>query len=126
MNRLLTIVWRGMRLRCPRCGQGRLFCGWFRMPERCACCGLLIQREPGYFLGSIYVNYGVTATIVTVAYLVLFLTTDISSDVLLWSLVAFCVVFPPWFFRYARALWMGFDEYWDPRPESQSGGPRGD
>ena len=27
---------------------------------------------------------------------------------------AFAVVFPIWFFRYARRRWMGFDHYWDP------------
>jgi hypothetical protein len=24
------------------------------------------------------------------------------------------LVFPVWFFRYARALWVAFDEWWDP------------
>jgi hypothetical protein len=31
-------------------------------------------------------------------------------------LTVFVVLFPIWFFRYARALWMSFDEYWDPWP----------
>ena len=62
-----TLLGRTMRLRCPQCGQGRLFSGWFRMPRQCESCGLKFEREPGYFLGSIYFNYGVTAAIVTVA-----------------------------------------------------------
>jgi hypothetical protein len=66
-------------------------------------------------LGSIYFNYGLTALLVTVAYLTLFLTTSISPDLLLWVLVGFCLVFPLWFFRYARTLWLGMDEYFDPR-----------
>jgi len=28
--------------------------------------------------------------------------------------LAFALVFPLWFFRYARALWVAFDELWDP------------
>ncbi|MEY4176819.1 MAG: hypothetical protein RLY70_393, partial [Planctomycetota bacterium] len=28
---------------------------------------------------------------------------------------AFTVLFPMWFFRYARALWLGFDQMMDPR-----------
>jgi hypothetical protein len=24
-------------------------------------------------------------------------------------------MFPMWFFRYARSLWLGFDQYVDPR-----------
>ncbi len=89
------------------------------MHERCDQCGLEFKREPGFFLGSIYFNYGVTALFVTVAYLVGFFATDISPQVLLWSLAAFCVLFPLWFFRYARSLWLGFDELIDPRAEKK-------
>jgi uncharacterized protein (DUF983 family) len=98
-----------------------LFRGWLAMHETCDHCGLKFAREPGYFLGSIYFNYGVTALVVTVAYLTLFLTTDISPDVLLWSLAAFCFLFPLWFFRYARALWLGLDQFFDPRTGDRSG-----
>jgi hypothetical protein len=28
-------------------------------------------------------------------------------------------VFPLWFFRYARALWIAFDEKWDPWPNEE-------
>ncbi len=117
---MLTHIRRALALRCPRCGQGKLFRGWFTMYERCSHCDLLFQREPGYFLGSIYFNYGITASVVTVTYFALFFTTDIPPRVLLWSLVAYCFVFPLWFFRYARALWMGCDEWLDSRSEDPS------
>ena len=55
---------RGLRLLCPRCGRGRIFRGWFAMNERCAACGRKFDRAPGYMLGSIYINYGVTALLV--------------------------------------------------------------
>ncbi|HEX4130283.1 MAG TPA: DUF983 domain-containing protein [Pirellulales bacterium] len=113
--RLSTILLRSLRLRCPRCGRGKLFRGWFTMPERCATCGLRYEREPGYFLGSIYFNYGVTALVVTAAFFLLYFTTDIDSHVLIKGLAFFCLVFPIWFFRWARSLWMAFDELFDPR-----------
>jgi hypothetical protein len=49
---------------------------------------------------------------------------DVPSRVLLIALTAFCVLFPLWFFRYARSLWMGFDTFWDPvaRPTAEGGG----
>ena len=120
MRRLWPILARSLRLRCPRCGQGKLFRGWFKMYKNCEVCGLLIEREPGYFLGSIYFNYGVTAFIVTAAYFAGYFFTDISHQVLLWSLTAFCLLFPLWFFRYARSLWMGFDELVDSRSGDRS------
>jgi hypothetical protein len=90
------------------------------MHETCANCGLTYQREPGYFLGSIYFNYGLTALLVTATFFGLFLGADISPDVLLWPLAAFCVLFPLWFFRYARSLWLGFDHFIDPRRQDLS------
>ncbi|HEX7448213.1 MAG TPA: DUF983 domain-containing protein [Pirellulales bacterium] len=107
---------RSCRLRCPRCGESPLFTGWFRMNPRCECCGLSFLQEPGFYLGSIYFNYGLTALIVTVAYFALYFATDLPGNTLLIGLTAFCVLFPLWFFRYARSLWLGFDQYFDPDP----------
>ena len=38
---------RGLRKRCPHCGQGRLFAGWSRHLDRCEHCGLVYERNPG-------------------------------------------------------------------------------
>jgi len=87
------------------------------MHERCPRCGLSYEREPGFYLGSIYVNYGVTALIVTAAFFALFFTQVLPQRTVLAILMAFCVAFPLWFFRYARSLWLGFDQYWDPNQD---------
>src|SRR5437868_109009 len=111
---------RSARLRCPRCGRGRLFRGWFRMHPRCEACGLVYDRGPGYFLGSIYFNYGLTAILVTVLYFAAYFSELASPRMLLWGLAGFSVAFPLWFFRYARSLWVGFDQYYDPEPDEKS------
>ena len=41
------------------------------MYERCPNCKLKYERGPGYFLGSAYLNYGLTAVIITVSYITL-------------------------------------------------------
>lgn len=38
---------RGLRRRCPRCGEGRLFVRGIKMHERCSACQLLYQRDRG-------------------------------------------------------------------------------
>jgi uncharacterized protein (DUF983 family) len=43
----VTAVWRGLSKRCPHCGQGRLFFGWFQHVDRCPACGLVYERNPG-------------------------------------------------------------------------------
>lgn len=86
------------------------------MSPRCEVCKLDFRQEPGFYLGSIYFNYGLTALIVTAAYFTLYFAADLPDGVLLGGLTAFCVLFPLWFFRYARSLWLGVDQYFDPDP----------
>ena len=93
-----------------------MFTGWFRMAEGCPACGMKYERGPGYFLGSIYINYGLTAVLVVILYFSLYFGEVLPSQQLLWIMLAFSVVFPVWFFRYARSLWVGLDQYWDPVP----------
>ena len=44
--------------------------------------------------------------------------TDVSEATLLGTLGSFCLLFPMWFFRYARALWMAWDNFADPPQQS--------
>jgi uncharacterized protein (DUF983 family) len=108
------MLWRAWRLRCPRCGQQRLFKNWITMYPECATCHLKYEREPGYFLGSIYINYGLTAVLVTILYFTIFFTRVTTPEIGLGLVMAFGAVFAIWFFRYARSLWLGFDHFWDP------------
>jgi uncharacterized protein (DUF983 family) len=114
-----VLWWRALRLRCPACGRAPIFRGWFSMHETCPVCGRRFNRDAGYLLGSIYFNYGVTASIVVVAYFAMFFGDVLSDAERLAVLATFGVVFPIWFFRYARALWMAFDERWDPWPNEE-------
>jgi uncharacterized protein (DUF983 family) len=117
--KIRTLLVRCLRLRCPICGKGLMFAGYFRMYPQCDQCGFRYASGQGYFLGSIYFNYGVTAVIVLVAYLSLMLTDSASPEALLIGLTAFCVLFPLWFFRYARSLWLALDCYFDPERRRQ-------
>ena len=87
------------------------------MHETCSHCGTKFEREPGFFLGSIYINYGLTAFLATIVYAVLYaqgLGRGWEPKV---ALLAFVVIFPLFFHRHARSLWMGFDQWHDPKPD---------
>lgn len=86
------------------------------MHETCSHCDLRYERETGFFLGAIYFNYGITALIVTVGYIVLSISQATSRQGTLNVTVAFAVIFPLLFSRFARSLWLGFDFLIDPRP----------
>jgi uncharacterized protein (DUF983 family) len=114
----LVLIARALRLRCPACGRGKIFRGWFTMHDACPECQRTFQRGPGYFLGSIYFNYGITALIVIVVYFACFFSEALTDQQLFYLTVSIGVLFPLWFFRYARALWLAFDELWDPTDRS--------
>ncbi len=112
--RSVETLGRGLRLRCPRCGHAPIFRGWFQLAPSCGGCGLRFEREPGYFVGAIYLNYAATVLIAIPGYFVLDQAAGLSlgQQLLLWG--AFCVVFPLWFFRYSKSLWLALDYFFDP------------
>jgi uncharacterized protein (DUF983 family) len=114
-----VLWWRALRLRCPKCGKSPIFRGWFAMHDACLSCGRRFQRDAGYFLGSIYFNYGVTAMLVVVMYFAMYFRDWLTDRDRLIVLSLFAIVFPMWFFRYARAFWIAFDERWDPWPNTE-------
>jgi len=89
------------------------------MYDPCQNCGRKFDREPGYLLGSIYFNYSVTALLVVVIYFSLYFSEAMTNDGRLITLGIFSVLFPLWFFRYARALWIAMDELFDPWPNEK-------
>ena len=103
-----TLV-RAVRLRCPRCGEGRLFRGLFQMNESCSACGASFKREQGFYLGSIYINYGATVIGTGALYALLVLGIGWSHKAALAACLVAAVVFPIWFFRWARSLLLALD-----------------
>ena len=104
---------RGLSLRCPMCAEGRMFRGWVSMHQRCERCGFEFERGPGYFLGSTYINYGITTLTTTATYIWLRFVVGVPRVWLVSGLASFCVIFPLVFFRYARSMWLSFDTWLD-------------
>jgi hypothetical protein len=52
---------------------------------------------------------------IAIVYPVALFGFQVPSTPLLWGCLAFCLLFPVWFFRYARSLWLAFDQLFDPR-----------
>jgi uncharacterized protein (DUF983 family) len=100
---------RAFALRCPCCGVGRLFARRFTMHETCEHCGFRFEREPGYFVGAIYVNYAVTAVVCLGSPIALDALLGISLRLQLAVAGTLAVLVPVVFFRYARSLWLGIE-----------------
>lgn len=86
------------------------------MAPECATCGLRFERAPGYFVGAIYINYGVSAVLALGGFFVLWAAFDLapSRQLAIWG--PFVVLFPLWFFRYSRSLWLALEYFLNPEP----------
>jgi len=104
----------GLWLRCPRCGQGPLYGKPFKMSEHCAHCALKFEREQGYFVGAIYINYAATIAIAVPGFFLLDACTNITINQQLALWVPFAVIFPLIFFHHSRSLWLVLDHFFNP------------
>jgi uncharacterized protein (DUF983 family) len=103
-------LWGMLRLKCPRCCQGSLFRGWFTMNDPCPTCGLVLQREPGYFLGAMYVSYGIASVLLIGGFFLAGAFLPGWSDYALLGLVVlFYLPLVPKVFQYSRACWIYFE-----------------
>ena len=89
-----------------------LFTGWFGMTTACDLCGLRYERAQGYWVGAIYVNYGVTSVIALAGFFLTYPAWSMRTELLVWG--AFVVLFPLWFFRYSRSLWLAIETWLNP------------
>jgi uncharacterized protein (DUF983 family) len=117
MTRIFHALKAGVLLKCPRCGRGKLSDGFFRMRRECPLCRLVFEREQGFFVGAIYVNYAATVLIAMPGFFLLDYYAEISllQQLVLWG--AFTIVFPILFFRHSRSLWLGTAYFFSPDDE---------
>jgi uncharacterized protein (DUF983 family) len=122
--KLFKMLGAGIRLRCPRCGVGRLYVKSFKMFDHCPNCDLKFEREQGYFIGAMYINYAATVAIAVPGYLLLdiFTSLTINQQLALW--VPFAVIFPLLFFHHARSLWLVLDHFFNPASSIYSVPPK--
>jgi uncharacterized protein (DUF983 family) len=107
--------------RCPRCGQGKIYQSGMTMNSRCPVCDLLYEREPGYFLGSLYISYGISCALLMLGLLaayLLFPHFDLGWLVLILGVLY--LPFVPLVTRYSRVLWIYFDRWAWPSPPGSS------
>jgi hypothetical protein len=79
------------------------------MHEACPHCGFSYAREPGFYLGSIYLNYGATVILTGGLYALVVLVLGLSNETALATCLAAAVLFPILFFRHARSFLLALD-----------------
>ncbi|MBZ0297994.1 MAG: DUF983 domain-containing protein [Anaerolineae bacterium] len=106
MRYYLEKLWLGFRLRCPNCGQGKMFSGLFRMEPTCPHCHVRYERSSGESLGGMMIGLIIVELITVGGYLlsdVLF-RPPLLFQMVFW--VAFNLAFCLAFYRPARGMWV--------------------
>ncbi|HWC30270.1 MAG TPA: DUF983 domain-containing protein [Dehalococcoidia bacterium] len=106
--------------RCPRCRSGHIFKPGLvgaigLMNDVCEVCGLRFLRESGYFLGAMYVSYGLGVLTILPVSTVLAVVVGWPLWVVLLLMVVETLVLMPFFLRYSRVIWLYLDQEIDPR-----------
>ncbi|MBU3664947.1 MAG: DUF983 domain-containing protein [Chthoniobacterales bacterium] len=131
-NKAARYFGRAMLLRCPVCGKTPVFPplartrslhDWFTPLDGCPRCGYAFDREPGYFLLSIWaINYGIAA----VLGLVLYGAFEWFFDWPVWTLIAAVVgpvvLFNVLFVRHSKTIFIAWDHFFDPHEREDDGG----
>ncbi len=105
----LVLLARGLRQRCPVCGKGKIFQGFFKTYERCPVCGFIFEREPGYYTGAIAANLILTELVLTIVAVPVAASRAVSLPVMIAMGVTLPILLPLLCYRPTKSIWMSFD-----------------
>ncbi len=102
------LLWRALRLRCPRCGVGALYRRGYTMYDSCGSCGWVFEREEGYWTGAMAVNLVVTEGLIFAAiFPPLILQAPLALTLTLG--LGLAILTPFLFYWHSKAFWMAMD-----------------
>ncbi|SOE21522.1 Protein of unknown function [Spirosomataceae bacterium TFI 002] len=115
--------------KCARCGKGEMFTSknpykWgemMTMHTHCPNCGMLYEREGGFFYGAMYISYALNIALFVTATVGYYLFFDEIVD---WrwyisGYVALTVLLSPVLFRLSRSIWLMIMTKYEPEKSGE-------
>jgi uncharacterized protein (DUF983 family) len=114
---MAKMLLRGFTRRCPRCGSGGLFNGYFELAERCPGCGCRFEARPedGLFLGALTVNLAITEGVLLLGLFgyIAVLAAGGGEGPPLWPILTVAAVLaalmPILFYPFAKTIWAAIE-----------------
>jgi uncharacterized protein (DUF983 family) len=106
------LLGRALLLRCPACGGGALFRGFFQTKERCPTCGLLLERgESDYFIGAYTLNLIAVEVLLAIGFVIVVLITRPNPPwmALQYGGVALSILGAVFCYPFAKTTWLAVD-----------------
>ncbi|RXG16029.1 putative protein DUF983 [Leeuwenhoekiella aestuarii] len=107
---LLTIL----KFKCPNCKEGAIFESnhqlfSFHVPKmhtHCKTCNLKFEKESGFFIGAMYVSYGITVAEFLSIFVLMHFVFNTSLMTAFLIVVAVIILASTFNFKLARTLWI--------------------
>ena len=105
------VITRGLLRRCAYCGKQGIFDSWFRLKKECPRCRFDFDREPGWWIGGLIINLGVSMLLFAVILVLgLFLFwPDVPWVALAIVSASTMAIFPIIFYPISKTVWLGID-----------------
>ena len=87
--------------------------GFLTMNQECPVCGLVFEREPGYYTGAMVVSYAIAVPTFGLIVIALLLARVEAAAALLVGGAVYLFL-APFIFRYSRVVWLHLDWGIDP------------
>lgn len=99
------IISRGFANRCPNCGGKTLFQEGklFDLDRTCRQCGLKLEKDEGFFLGAMAINYGVTCVGLLTPVAILWYAGVLSGQVTIGLVIGLALLAPLLLYRSSRS-----------------------
>jgi uncharacterized protein (DUF983 family) len=104
----------GLRLLCPKCGEGKLFTNPnpynFKtiadMPGHCPKCNLSFMPEPGFYYGAMFMSYVVTVALSVLNFLWVYAIWGWATWTYLILNTIILILLLPYLFRASRSFYL--------------------
>jgi uncharacterized protein (DUF983 family) len=98
---------RALLMRCPVCGQRKIFRRWLKMADRCPNCGFVFERQEGHFIGAVGMNTIITivALMGSIAVGMIITAPDMAVGPILAVAIGITIVLPVIIHPVCRMLW---------------------
>lgn len=131
-GKAIRYLGRAMLLRCPVCGVSPIFTPlhlvrslreWFTPLDGCPRCGYPYDREPGYFLASVWIiNYGLGSLLGIFIYVVLEVAVHPPFRTMLAAVLVPVFLFNLLFARHSKSIFIAIDHLYDPHERDPGDG----
>lgn len=113
---------------CPKCNEGTFFKtsnpydlkDFDKINPTCEYCGESFQREPGFYIGAMYISYALSVAMVITAFVGFVIIFGFDIEYVLGVLIPLIIILMPVLFRTARIIWLNIFVNYDPESGEQA------